>query len=214
LRKRKLLKVYTVHGWSYSPEVWKDTPFRNAFHFTLPGHGKNRDFKEGNLFLFAEWVGSKIERESILVGWSLGATVCVLSALMYPEKVEKLVLIAPTPKFSSLSQEEVVVKRFLRNLKRNFKKTVSEFRKLASKKKFPIPELEENVAFKLLEDFCFLDIRKELEKLSCQVTVFGGLKDEITKIEGALETFNRIKFGRLKVFDEDHFTILQKVHFC
>ncbi|MEO2069149.1 MAG: alpha/beta fold hydrolase [Desulfurobacteriaceae bacterium] len=206
-------KVFTLHGWSFDSSVWSLSSYKDAVHLELPGHG-NSPFKSQDVVSLAKEIGDFIPEKSTLVGWSLGATVFSLTAFFYPEKIEKLVLFSPTPAFSGISQKEVVVKRFLKNLSRDFKKTVIYFRSLCSKHSYPILDLSPEVVVNLLSSFCKIDISPYLDELKVPIEIFVGEKDEITKLEGAFLFWKRVKKGKLSVVPgEDHLTILTSFRF-
>ncbi len=199
--------IYTLHGWSFSKEVWTGTPFERACHFELPGHGESH-FKETDLHRLALEVGKEIEKGSFLVGWSLGASVFALTAYYYPEKVRGLLLYSPTPKFEGLSQPRAVVKRFLKRLERDFKEGVLFFRELC-KSRGKLPYLEEENARELLRSFVSSDLTFYFEELKVKTFILVGERDEITGIRGAFKAFRLIGDSSLLVFPEDnHLSIL------
>ena len=201
--------IYTLHGWSYDGRVWKGTPFERAVHLELPGHGES-PFNSTDLRELAAEVGESIEEGSTLVGWSLGATVSILVALNYPEKVRELILYAPTPAFRGISQPEAVVRRFLRRLKRDFLKGVEFFRELSSTEKAPLPQLNPKACTELLESFIEIDCTEELWKLKVPVKVIVGEDDAITGLIGAYSVFKGAPLSQLKVIPKaDHLTVLK-----
>jgi len=198
--------IYTIHGWSFNKNIWKLAGLSEALHIELPGHG-NSTYKEIDLLKLSEEIAKNIEPKSKLIGWSLGATVaCIIAAR---KEIGELILISPTPRFLETSQPETVIKKFLRDLKRNFKETVLEFRKLCFKREhapidFPIPE--EETAVKLLKSFCYFDLRPYLRLIKSKTKIIVGEADEITKISGAIETFKGISKSHLIVKPGgDHF---------
>ncbi len=200
--------IYTLHGWSFDRNVWRGTTFEDGNHLELPGHGES-PFKSTDLLELSEEIGKALPEKTVLVGWSLGATVSLLVGFLHPEKVEKLILFAPTVKFSGVSQPEVVIERFLKKLKRNFRKTVLEFRALCSGENFPIPELNPEIATELLESFVRFDLSPYLKRVETPVEIAVGEEDSITGIEGALSVFKGFKNVRLTVFPgKDHLTVL------
>ena len=200
--------IYTLHGWSFDSKVWRGTPFENGIHLELPGHGES-PFKSTDLIDLAEEIAKKLSNGGILVGWSLGATVSLLVGSLHQEKIEGLILIAPTVRFSGVSQPEVVVERFLKKLKRNFQKAVLEFRSLCSKEKFLIPKLNPEMATELLESFARFDLSPYLKKVEVPVEIAVGEEDAITGVEGSLSVFRELKNAKLTVYPEkDHLTVL------
>ena len=201
--------TYTLHGWSFSKEVWKNTPFESAVHLELPGHGES-PFTSTDLLELSKEVASCLPESSTLVGWSLGATVALLVGALYPEKVKELILYAPTSLFSGLSQPEAVVKRFLKRLRRDFFDGVRFFRALCSRKELPLPKIEPEVAAELLENFCHFDARDYFKRLTQPVKIAVGEEDEITRVAGALSAFSLAPKATLTVFPkENHLTVLQ-----
>lgn len=200
--------IFTLHGWSFDKTVWNRTPFETGTHMELPGHGEF-PFKSTDLLELSKEIAEALPQSSTLVGWSLGATVSVLVGALYPEKIGKLILIAPTVRFSGISQPEVVVERFLKKLSRNFKKTVLEFRSLCSKEKFPLPKLNPEVARELLENYSRFDLSPYLKSIDVPVEIFVGQEDTITGLKGALSVFKSLKNVQLTVYPgKDHFTVL------
>ena len=204
-------KVFTLHGWSFDGSIWSISPFRDAVHLTLPGHGDS-PFESTDIFCLSREIGEFIPEGSTLVGWSLGASVAVMTAVSYPEKVEKLILYAPTSAFSGVSQPEVVVKRFLRKLKRDFMETVYYFRSLCSSRDWFIPTLREEKARELLESFAWLNLAPYLPKVTVPVVVFAGEEDTVTGLEGAFSLWSETKNCTLNVVPgRDHLTILEVI---
>jgi pimeloyl-[acyl-carrier protein] methyl ester esterase len=202
-------KVFTLHGWSFDGSIWSISPFKEAIHLTLPGHGDS-PFESTDILCLSREVGKFIPESSTFVGWSLGASVAVMTAIFYPEKVEKLILYAPTSAFSGVSQPEVVVKRFLRKLKRDFMETVYYFRGLCSSRDWLIPPLHEEKARKLLESFAWFDLAPHLRKITVPVIVLAGEEDSVTGLEGAFSLWSELRNCTLNVVPErDHLTILE-----
>ncbi len=200
--------IFTLHGWSFDRRVWRGTPFEGGNHIELPGHGES-PFKSTDLLELSKEIGKALPEKTVLVGWSLGATVSLLVGALYPEKVEKLILFAPTIRFSGISQPEPVVERFLKKLRRNFQKTVLEFRALCSKRELPIPELNPETATELLESFARFDLSPYLKKVEVPVEIAVGEEDSITGVKGALSVFKGLKNAKLTVYPEkDHLTVL------
>jgi len=201
--------IYTLHGWSFDRAVWKNTPFEGALHLELPGHGES-PFTSTTLLELSKEVASYLPENSTLVGWSLGATVALLVGALYPAKVRELILYAPTPLFSGLSQPEAVVKRFLKRLKRDFSEGVRFFRALCSKKGGSVPKINPEVAVALLEDFCYFNATGYFKKLTRPVKIVVGEEDEITKVVGAFSGFKLSNSATLTLLPQkDHLTVLQ-----
>ena len=101
----------------------------------LPGYGVNNNCMPENYCLeeVATMVADVISCGTVLVGWSLGGLVAQKVALMYPQKVAKLCLIATSPKFVAdpasqwLGIEASVLEAFKKQLRGGYKKTLDKF---------------------------------------------------------------------------------------
>ena len=203
------MKLFTLHGWSFDKGVWERTPFEKAEHLTLPGHGESFFISSDILGLSRE-IGEYLPEDSVLVGWSLGATLAVVTASLYPKKVKGLILFAPTLKFSGGAEPEGVVLRFLKMLKRRFLETVMEFRTLCSTEEFSLPELNERKVTQLLESFSYFDLSDFARKIKVPTKIFVGERDSVTGVVGAYRLYLVIQSSTLSVFPgKDHLTILR-----
>ena len=206
--------IFTLHGWSFSSSVWEGTPFSSANHLELPGHGES-PFLSTDLPELSAEVASLLPNGVTLVGWSLGASVALLTAALYPQKVARLVLLAPTVKFSGVSQPEAVVKRFLKRLRRNFSEGVSFFREFCSEEAPPVGEkLNPERAVRLLESFCGLDLTRYASKVKAPCFIAVGDEDRVTCLEGAYGLFRVLPKATLRVLPgADHYTLLRRLSF-
>lgn len=101
------LPVVLVHGFGISSSYFLPTAERLATEFRvfapdLPGHGRSEsppeplDVPQLADSLIA-WMGALGLQRACLVGHSMGCQVAVDAAVRYPERVDRLVLIGPTP---------------------------------------------------------------------------------------------------------------------
>lgn len=96
-----------LHGWSMSSEVWQPVLPALQSSFTvhcidLPGHGINTDCFPGDHL--EDWAGAVISvmpASSICLGWSLGGLVALAVARQRPGCIERLGLVACSPKFTA-----------------------------------------------------------------------------------------------------------------
>jgi pimeloyl-[acyl-carrier protein] methyl ester esterase len=93
-----------VHGWGLHGGIWgRFVPLLDA-HFRvtcvdLPGHGRSDWQGEKTLDAMTEAVLSVAPAAAAWLGWSLGGLVAARAALLAPEKVVALVMLASTPCF-------------------------------------------------------------------------------------------------------------------
>ena len=95
-----------LHGWGMNLRVFD--PLRDALaaHFTvtaldLPGHGRSPWPQSLSLAQLLALLATQLPRSSTLVGWSLGGQLCMQLAADPALDVQRLVLIASTPRFVS-----------------------------------------------------------------------------------------------------------------
>ncbi|HWI40252.1 MAG TPA: alpha/beta fold hydrolase [Verrucomicrobiae bacterium] len=97
-----------LHGWSLSRKVWyAQEPFfarsRRVVTVDLRGHGDSSPAESWSLEEAASDIAALFHRlelrDAALAGWSLGAQVAIASVPLLRDRLERLVLISPTPKF-------------------------------------------------------------------------------------------------------------------
>ena len=127
-----------LHGWGVNSGVWQPLIdiLKDEFCITtidLPGYGLN--YKQlptaYNLQNVANTVAEHLPSSCILIGWSLGGLVAQQIAHSYPEKLQQLVLICSSPKFSKSTDwpgiEPKVLDSFTQQLELDFSKTLERF---------------------------------------------------------------------------------------
>ncbi len=212
----KIRKIF-LHGWSFSREIWKDFfDQKNSFFLDLPFHNGNNNFDNKSIIeSFTDQIIYQIDKSSqdvLLVGWSLGATLSVLTALKKPKRLKKLVLIGFSPKFShrELGHDPVYIKAFMIALKKRFSQTVFNFRKTAVGKEFkdiPIPEKEGSI--RLLKEFIDLDLTYKLSEIDLPVVLIHGKKDRIINYKGSVYASKKIVDSKLILTESDHAPFLK-----
>ncbi len=189
------MRVLTVHGWAFCPEVFKNLP-------PTLGVEHHRITYTRSLREEAKLLAEKVDKNTILVGWSLGATLSVLASL--ERKPAGLVLIGATKHFGG-AWKKTYIENFLRELGENFPRKVESFRKTV----WGEPICEElpprEGAIKLLEEFVETDITREVSLLDVSTLLVCGRKDAVVPF---VECRKLLKLNpRLKrlVYDGGHF---------
>ncbi len=93
-----------LHGWGLHAGVWEPLlpALCECFAITrieLPGHGESEPPASARLADWAEAVLAVAPPRAHWLGWSLGGLVAQQAALLAPERIERLSLVASTPCF-------------------------------------------------------------------------------------------------------------------
>jgi len=94
-----------IHGWGFHSAVWDTLSNLLASEFSLylvdlPGHGYSPDPMPGcSLDETVATLAQAVPHHSTWLGWSLGGLVALASALVRPERVGQLLLVASAPRF-------------------------------------------------------------------------------------------------------------------
>lgn len=91
-----------IHGSPGDQNTWAkviSSDIKNSFYLLSPDRhgygGSGKGLSELSLSVQAEDFAKLIEKDALVVGYSYGGAVAVKMALMYPEKVRGLILLAP-----------------------------------------------------------------------------------------------------------------------
>lgn len=116
-------QVLLIHGSPGSQDTWKNVAGATKnFRLIVPDRhgygGSGKGHSELSLQVQAEDMSKLIAADAIVIGYSYGGAVAVKLALMYPEKVRALILVAPAlnPELEKLKwwQSPAYI-RFIRN---------------------------------------------------------------------------------------------------
>ena len=130
-----------LHGWGVNAAIFQPlakqlTENYQVICLDLPGFGDQVKAFPSHYSLanVTSELSSKIPKNSIVVGWSLGGLVATQLALEYPEKVTKLVTIASSPAFVARDNwpgiKPNVLAMFHQQLEGDISKTLAGFLKL------------------------------------------------------------------------------------
>lgn len=93
-----------LHGWGMHSEIWRPVLplLENHFRLTLvdlPGHGRSRDISADAIDDVVNSLRAVVPAVAGWVGWSLGGQVAMRFGERFPERVDKLLLVASNPCF-------------------------------------------------------------------------------------------------------------------
>jgi pimeloyl-[acyl-carrier protein] methyl ester esterase len=172
----------------------------------LPGHGGSDPVPATSLSAFAEvitrWTRALNLASAALLGWSLGGQVAIQLALEKKLPLQRLLLVATTPRFCqtegwSQALPVTQIKALDRNLERTFEKTMGDFFSLQfvgeniSKQRYrqilqfavrtsPLPQ--SSSARQLLQVLANSDQRQNLHSIELPTQVLHGETDQIIPV--------------------------------
>ncbi len=127
-----------LHGWGSSSKIWHPLIEELSRDFEiwcidLPGHGKNQDINwDGTVEHGMNLLADALPPVCSIVGWSLGGLWAQLYMQYFPKRINKLMLIASTPKFvasknwlNGMPVEKF--KQFFENFKKTPRKGLEQF---------------------------------------------------------------------------------------
>ena len=133
-----------LHGWGLNLRVWDGLTRELMKSFRviavdLPGHGRSPWNSKARTPAEQAWqvhatLASRSDRYSLL-GWSMGGQIAIDLAAAMPGSVERLVLVATTPRFAASEDwphgmAAGTLEKLATQLRTNYKRTVSEFLEL------------------------------------------------------------------------------------
>lgn len=126
-----------LHGWGMNAAVWNDVAADLAKHFRvhsvdLPGYGNSAASEPYTLAGITNALAAALPHPAVVCGWSLGGQVALSWALSAPRQIERLVLIATTPRFVNGAQWEsgidaVSLESMIRGLADDCRATLQRF---------------------------------------------------------------------------------------
>lgn len=192
-------KLFCLHGWGFSSKVFRGL---GCLSIDLPAHGSSkrpyRNFKDT-----AKDIGLRIPNKSVLLGWSMGGSLALLTAFMFPQKVQGLILIGTAPHFRSCWSEKNI-RAFLLRLRKEGESFLREFRRMAYSEEFE-DTLDLQVAYRMLEDYINLDLTHLLPYIKQKTVIIQGTQDNIVPLIAGLSLYNLIKGSKFITFQGGHF---------
>ncbi len=205
-----------LHGWSMHSAVWHDLAEKLAEHFTLhlvdlPGHGQS-EWQAGDLELdiLIDSLAKQVPQSAYWLGWSLGGLISIGFADRFPERVNKLILLAATPCFVAVdswpcAMNASVFKAFADNLAEDQAVTLQRFLLLQARGSQHSSDIIRQLAQQLTTEqppvavalkaglnlLINTDMRTPLAKLSCPVKLILGDRDTLIPRQ-MLETIKQL----------------------
>ena len=197
-----------LHGWGLNVRVWDGLveQFRGRFRMIavdLPGHGRSawspgRGTPAEQAWLIHSTLASISNRYSLL-GWSLGGQIALDLAAAMPGQIDKLVLVAATPRFAQspdwpYGMPPATITKLATQLRQDYRQTVSDFLELQVRGSIEGTGVLEQLRHALfvhgqarpealeagLNTLATSDLRPTLPHVRTPTLVIGGQNDRIT----------------------------------
>lgn len=141
-----------LHGWGLNGAVWNGVRDALAERYTLhivdlPGHGRSAGATVSTREALVDAVAHALPPRMHLMGWSLGGHTALALAANYPGRVDKLITICTTPRFTAGTDWEfgkppAVLADFARRLAGDYETTLRNFLALQA---LHLPQAREQV---------------------------------------------------------------------
>ncbi|PHS72439.1 MAG: pimeloyl-[acyl-carrier protein] methyl ester esterase [Cycloclasticus sp.] len=213
-----------IHGWAMNSAIWRDwlvalTQSYRVFCVELPGHGESEYTQHWMMDELLEALAKQLPATANVLGWSLGGMVALAFADKYPQRIEKLILLASSAKFTQsddwvFAVEKDTLKMFAAGLVDNASATIKRFLLLqthgiAEPKKMN-GCLKHSVSvpsdIKGLESGLYIlqntDLRKALQQIACPVLMILGKKDALIPVGVGAELLNINPTIKLRLIEQ------------
>jgi pimeloyl-[acyl-carrier protein] methyl ester esterase len=197
-----------LHGWGLNVRVWDGLveELRNCFRIIavdLPGHGRSawsagRGTPAEQAWFIHSTLASVSNRYSLL-GWSLGGQIALDLAAAMPGQIDRLVLVAATPRFAQspdwpYGMQPAVITKLATQLRQDYRQTVSDFLELQVRGSIEGSGVLDQLRHALfvhgqaqpgaleagLNTLATSDLRPTLSHVRTPTLVIGGQNDRIT----------------------------------
>ncbi len=190
-----------IHGYAFSSKIFKDFV---GIKIDLPFHGKSilpyKDFTS-----LAKTLGLTLPCRHDIIGWSMGASLSLLIAFLFPSKVNRLILIGATPHFSK-AWKRSRIEAFLKGMSAGKNDFIEKFRITAFGKPF-WDSMDIKGSYKLLRDFIEIDLTPVIPYISKEVVIVHGVGDPIVPVKEAFKLANLLKNAKLRILPGGHFPV-------
>ncbi len=190
-----------IHGYAFSSKIFKEF---SGIKIDLPFHGRSiLHYKD--LFSLAKAIGLSLPLRHDVIGWSMGASLSLLIAFLFPSKVNRLILIGATACFSKAWRESRI-KAFLKGISAGREDLIENFRMTALGKPFK-DSMDIKGSYKLLKDFIEIDLSHVIPHIHKEVIIVHGVGDPIVPVKEAFKLANLLKISKLRILPGGHFPL-------
>ncbi|MBI4190022.1 MAG: pimeloyl-ACP methyl ester esterase BioH [Betaproteobacteria bacterium] len=213
-----------LHGWGMNAAVWDEMATHLVRYFRvhrvdLPGHGASSACAPYTLDALADVPAAALPRRVTVCGWSLGGQVALNWARRIPDQVDRLVLIATTPRFVrgtgwEYGIDPAVLDGFAYGLTRDYRGTLQRFLVLQSQgdadARTVLRRLRGQVLMRGEPDIAALeaglrilketDLRDKLSQISQPALILHGAHDTVAPLAAGQYLQRALPRATLEVF--------------
>jgi pimeloyl-[acyl-carrier protein] methyl ester esterase len=197
-----------LHGWGLNIRVWDGLVQELGDRFRmiavdLPGHGRSAWGAGGGTPAEQSWLIhttlASVSNRYSLLGWSLGGQIALDLAAAMPGQIDKLVLVAATPRFAQSADwpygmQPAAITKLATQLRQNYRQTVRDFLELQVRGSIEGSSVLEQLRHALfvhgeaqpealeagLNTLATSDLRPTLPHVKAPTLVIAGQHDRIT----------------------------------
>ena len=196
-----------IHGWAMNSSVWHDwlldlaTSYR-VICVELPGHGDSDYRERWQMSELLEAMADQLPNCCSVLGWSLGGMVALAYAGAYPQRVNKLLMLASSPKFVQADDWQCATANsafdtFSMGIKDKPVMTIKRFIKLQTQGVEQAKQMNDFLKSLLktsdddspeglvsgLDILRNSDLRGDFKRLTCPILMILGGKDPLVPVE-------------------------------
>lgn len=199
--------IVLIHGWAMHTGIWRTFAQQLAQHYQvicldIPGHGGSDTVEPYSLEKISEVLIEVVRPPSFCVlGWSLGASIALTMANMFPQRIHSFICLAGNPKFVQTQNWHgmpmPLLQEFAINLQLNCQLSLLHFltlqthglpnqKSLLNTLKQAIYERPPPTTTTLNKGLQILknaDLRENLSALKCALMIIQGDKDKIVPVQ-------------------------------
>lgn len=201
------LPLVMIPGWSMHSGVWRVFALQLAEHcqvicVDLPGHGRSSMLQAFTLEAISDAVVAALPVERFgLLGWSLGASVALVLAERFPERVQAVQLLSGNPRFVANADwpgvDAEIWNSFVRSMDQDVEQALQRFlglqvQGLVNRKRL-LQQLKQAIAECGTPNFLALqwglqllercDLRSTVAGLRCPITMIQGDRDALVPLQ-------------------------------
>jgi pimeloyl-[acyl-carrier protein] methyl ester esterase len=213
-----------IHGWAMNSTVWSNwleelNQSYRVFCVELPGHGESEYAQHWTMDELLEALAKQLPVTANVLGWSLGGMVALAYADKYPNRTDRLVLLASSAKFTQSEGwadaiEEETLELFEEGLVDNAKSTIKRFLLLqthgmnANKKvnswlkdsiNMPLDIRGLESGLQILKS---ADLREALQRVACPILLILGERDALIPVGVGAQSLKINPAIKLRVIEQ------------